>query len=148
MLLRESVFIYGVIVTIIYVSYQYISTQIHQTRCHRKYNCLPPRHIPQVDRILGLDLMILQLRKTARKRLLLSNVSVHNRYGATFTATAMLRKFIVTNDPENIQAVLATKFHDFQLGSRLKFFGPLLGRGIFTSDGHDWSVSHIFHLLL
>ena len=45
----------------------------------------------------------------------------------------------MTVDPKNIQAVLATQFHEFELGqTRRKNFFPLLGNGIFTSDGKGW----------
>jgi hypothetical protein len=41
-----------------------------------------------------------------------------------------------TADPKNIQAMLATQFNDFCLGhTRRDNFMPLLGNGIFTSDG-------------
>jgi len=44
-----------------------------------------------------------------------------------------------TVDPKNVQAVLATQFHDFELGqTRRGNFFPLLGNGIFTNDGKDW----------
>ena len=44
-----------------------------------------------------------------------------------------------TVDPKNIQALLATQFNDFCLGdTRRKNFFPLLGNGIFTSDGKSW----------
>jgi len=47
----------------------------------------------------------------------------------------------VTVDPKNIQAVLATQFHDFSLGqTRRGNFFPLLGNGIFTNDGKAWWV--------
>ena len=46
---------------------------------------------------------------------------------------------IVTTDPKNIQAVLATQFNDFALGEvRRNNFFPLLGNGIFTADGKNW----------
>lgn len=45
----------------------------------------------------------------------------------------------VTTDPKNIQAVLATQFNDFEIGSvRRNNFFPLLGNGIFTADGKNW----------
>ena len=48
----------------------------------------------------------------------------------------------MTNDPKNIQAILATQFHDFEIGQmRIKNFQPLLGTGIFTSDGKQWEHS-------
>jgi len=45
-----------------------------------------------------------------------------------------------TSDPENIRTVLATKFRDFELGPvRRNNFVPVLGHGIFTSEGDDWA---------
>ncbi len=45
----------------------------------------------------------------------------------------------ITADPENIKAMLATQFADFDMGPlRLDQLGPLIGHGIFTSDGKDW----------
>ncbi|KAI0161368.1 cytochrome P450 alkane hydroxylase-like protein [Xylariaceae sp. FL1272] len=47
-----------------------------------------------------------------------------------------------TAEPKNIQAILATQFADFDLGPlRAKTFWPLLGSGIFTSDGDGWKHS-------
>ena len=48
---------------------------------------------------------------------------------------------IITKDPENIKALLATQFNDFSLGRRYDFFKPLLGKGIFTLDGEGWKHS-------
>jgi hypothetical protein len=45
----------------------------------------------------------------------------------------------VTVDPKNVQAMLATQFKDFDLGpSRRNLFGPVIGKGIFTTDGKEW----------
>lgn len=45
----------------------------------------------------------------------------------------------VTNDPKNIQALLATQFKDFEIGPiRRGSFYPLTGDGIFTLDGKGW----------
>ena len=41
-----------------------------------------------------------------------------------------------TVEPANLQAMLATQFKDFAVGSRrYNSFSPLLGHSIFTSDG-------------
>ncbi len=54
----------------------------------------------------------------------------------------------VTADPENIKAMLATQFDDFELGPlRRDQLGPLIGHGIFTSDGKDWYVETLLHHL-
>ena len=53
---------------------------------------------------------------------------------------------VTTAEPENVQAILATKFHDFNLGPlRRDNFHELLGNGIFTADGKAWS--HFRHQL-
>ncbi|KAH7354752.1 cytochrome P450 alkane hydroxylase-like protein [Rhexocercosporidium sp. MPI-PUGE-AT-0058] len=53
---------------------------------------------------------------------------------------------VFTDDPENIQAVLATKFHDYELGpARNDAFHSLLGNGIFTAEREAWA--HYRHQL-
>jgi cytochrome P450 len=49
---------------------------------------------------------------------------------------------ISTVDEKNVQAILATQFPDYDLGSvRRGNFFPLLGNGIFTQDGTLWEHS-------
>lgn len=53
---------------------------------------------------------------------------------------------INTAEPANIQAILASKFHDFDLGpNRHKGFHAMFGDGIFTADGDAWA--HFRHQL-
>jgi hypothetical protein len=51
--------------------------------------------------------------------------------------------FVNTSDPEIVKALLATNFKDFGLGTRRRSMGPLLGQGIFTSDGATWEHSRV-----
>ena len=54
-----------------------------------------------------------------------------NRYVTTFSIRHLGRTHIFTIDPKNIQALLATQFKDFELGSvRRLSLHPLLGTGI------------------
>ncbi|PLB48130.1 putative cytochrome P450 family protein [Aspergillus steynii IBT 23096] len=65
-----------------------------------------------------------------------------NRLVTTFEQVQLGRKSIVTFDPKNVQAVLATQFKDFELGEpRRNALHSLLGSGIFTADGEAWSRS-------
>lgn len=48
---------------------------------------------------------------------------------------------ILTIDPENIKAILATNFKDYALGDRYYQLLPLLGNGIFTLSGDGWKHS-------
>jgi cytochrome P450 len=58
----------------------------------------------------------------------------HRIYGL-FNST-----LVDTAEPENIQAILATKFHDFDLGPfRRENFHDMLGNGIFTAEGEAWA---------
>jgi cytochrome P450 len=47
---------------------------------------------------------------------------------------------VSTSDPENLQAILATRINDYSLGEiRSGNMFELLGHGIFTSDGEAWA---------
>ncbi|KZM22613.1 uncharacterized protein EKO05_0009710 [Ascochyta rabiei] len=57
----------------------------------------------------------------------------------TFYQKVLGTRSAFTVDPKNIQAVLATQFKDFGLGERRNGnFSPLLGQGIFSTDGAEW----------
>ena len=68
-------------------------------------------------------------------------MDIYEELGA---ASTWAQKFLgteslVTVDPKNIQAILATQFNNFAIGDvRRKQFAPLLGNGIFTADGKAW----------
>ncbi|KAL6149689.1 hypothetical protein ACJQWK_02637 [Exserohilum turcicum] len=58
----------------------------------------------------------------------------------TLTQHLLGTKTVFTTDPRNVQAILATQFKDFGLGRvRNATFAPLLGHGIFSSDGEQWA---------
>ena len=71
---------------------------------------------------------------------------IKGRYGivgaTTFTAQLPGQQFIQTAEPENIKAMLATQFKDFELPAiRKGAFAPIFGHGIFTTDGLEWETS-------
>ncbi|KAL6454247.1 CYP52A10 Cytochrome P450 52A10 [Candida maltosa Xu316] len=68
------------------------------------------------------------------------NEAKHPSIG-TFMTRNFGMKLILTKDPENIKAMLATQFNEYTLGQRLNFLAPLLGKGIFTLDGNGWKHS-------
>ncbi|KAH7378645.1 putative cytochrome P450 alkane hydroxylase [Cadophora sp. MPI-SDFR-AT-0126] len=67
--------------------------------------------------------------------------SEFRKNGTTFGRPLMGRNLIMTCEPQNIKALLATQFADFGLGTRYQHLLPLLGDGIFTLDGNGWSHS-------
>jgi hypothetical protein len=121
----------------------YIASSIITNRRHAKqaadWGCqLPKRR--QHYWPLGFDL-VQQLIKADQAQLLPPELEkVQKSMGVdTWIQYVVSSDLIVTDDPQNIKAVLATQFNDFEIGpQRRGSFFPLLGNGIFTSDGKVW----------
>ena len=66
----------------------------------------------------------------------------HRELGNTFKAKMIGRTIIFSVEPRNVQTILALKFKDFELGEyRNRAVRPLLGYGIFSTDGSLWEHS-------
>ena len=66
----------------------------------------------------------------------------YDLYGVdTFQARAIGTLAVFTRHPENIKAMIATQFDDFDIGKRQQVFRPLLGFGIFAAEGQRWKHS-------
>lgn len=106
---------------------------IYQRRHTRAENgCLPPKELPQIDSLLGTDVVIANLRAAKKHGFLQLLKSRHEANGLTFTTNTYFRTTINTCDPMLIQNVLSFQFQDFGMGPlRRKSASPLLGRGIF-----------------
>jgi len=114
--------------------------RVHQFK--RKMGCKPAAQWGQLDPVLGIDQFRI-FKQNALERRVLEGLT--QRYLTTDRHTQTLRlmgrSLVMTCEPENVKAVLATKFHDFGLGSRIGAMGRLLGHGIFTTDGTHWEHS-------
>ena len=67
---------------------------------------------------------------------------ITGRVCETFKFHLLGQELYFTSDPKNIQAMLATKFDDFQLGpARRQNMIASLGDGIFVQDGKPWEHS-------
>jgi cytochrome P450 len=111
----------------------------------KAHGCKPVPAYPHKDPVFGFDLFFegFKLLKTGGY---LSRTQ--ERYGRvnngvnTFTQLILGDRVVVTCEPENIKSILATKFKDFEFPkSRKEAFLPLLGHGIFTTDGKEWEAS-------
>ncbi|RFU24502.1 hypothetical protein B7463_g11835, partial [Scytalidium lignicola] len=102
-------------------------------------SCKPPPVCP--TGFLGIP-GLLQLAQSVKDCTTMELVAnEHDKYTRTFVRPAPGARMLMTCEPENIKAVLATQFSDFGLGHRYEHFYPLLGDGIFTLDGAGWSHS-------
>jgi len=117
----------------------YISSYV-ESRNAERLGCAPPPTLG-TDSFFGQKLLRSVFAKRGRKAYLDSLTRRMNTRGVdTFQFTIFGSKNIVTRDPVNIQALLATRFRDFGMGARKSNFRIALGDGIFTSDGAEWYV--------
>ncbi|OLN96112.1 Cytochrome P450 52A2 [Colletotrichum chlorophyti] len=129
------------------VAYYVVSSYLNHQRLQRfarANGATFPKHV-RSGLPFGID-FVWRLVNTARKEGdILEEVFADNyaRNGTTFSMPGFFGPAeIHTVDSANIQAILATKFQDFDLGSRrIEQFRPLLGNSIFTADGPFWEHS-------
>jgi hypothetical protein len=115
-------------------------TRGSQLRSLAKSNGALPWYIPA----FGIDIIVLTYRAMRQKRFLqhwrhyLLDAHAHT------VALTLWRGVTVylTDDPENIKAMLATNFDDWSLGKeRIAQLSSYLGHGIFTTEGAAWKHS-------
>lgn len=109
----------------------------------RAHGCKPEYKLPQPDRFIGLGLYRIRQKALLDRKVIQVARERYSEHGPTFSSVLLGLKLYNTIDPENVKAILATNFNDFGLGARLHTFGPLLGKGIFTSDGAAWENSRV-----
>ncbi|KAF2121809.1 cytochrome P450 52A12 [Lophiotrema nucula] len=133
--------------TIYFITSAVLNEQRHRRR-ERQLGCKRPALIKSWDGI-GIENIqkLLKSDKECRMPQYLKERTeeVSEREGkrlSTFYQNLLGSGAIFTVDPKNIQTVLATQFKDFGLGEvRNKNFYPLLGWGIFSTDGKQWEHS-------
>ncbi|KAH8816184.1 cytochrome P450 [Xylogone sp. PMI_703] len=128
------------ILAIVYLSSK-VTKYLEARRFKKAHGCKPCRQLPQSERIIGWGLYRTQLRAVKNRIILKTALGRFRDVGDTWSAVVFGRHFINTMDPENIKTILATNFEDWGLGKRIDSFGPLLGEGIFTTDGKQWEHS-------
>ncbi|KAH7401428.1 cytochrome P450 52A12 [Pyrenochaeta sp. MPI-SDFR-AT-0127] len=127
-----------------------IVASILESRRHaaaaRKLSCEPAYPLPSLDP-LGIHNILRVVKADKEQRVpqffQLRLDEIRDREGRFITT---IYQFLLgtggffTVEPKNIQAILATQFKDFGLGeTRNKNFSPLLGQGIFSTDGEQWA---------
>jgi hypothetical protein len=120
-----------------------LSSAITAARFKRAHGCQPARQLPQRERLVGWAFYREQVFHVKNKSFLAAVKRRYDENGLTWSTRMLGTTFINTIDPENIKTILATRFADYGLGQRLQDFGPLLGKGIFTSDGAAWEHSRV-----
>jgi cytochrome P450 len=109
----------------------------------REKGCLPAPWVPSWDRIYGLDLFLKNIGHLKNHTLLeKTNRRFQETKFRTFQLVVLGRHLHQTIEPENLKTIQAIDFKKWSLGERRKTaFHPLLGEGIFTTDGAAWQHS-------
>lgn len=130
---------------ILYKIVAYILTELHYRKEAKRLGCEPPYRFKLLDvqgirnvmRIIAAD------KKSAVPQYIKNRVdnacAEEGKTITTFGMKVLGSPSVFTTDPKNVQAILATQFKDFGLGKRRNGnFSPLLGYGIFSTDGAEW----------
>ncbi|KAF2019698.1 cytochrome P450 [Aaosphaeria arxii CBS 175.79] len=129
-----------------YVVYTQIMLYLARKRMMKDHGCKPCKAIYNKDPIFGLDVLRSNTKNAKEHKILERNLErLHELDCKTFRSRLVNQPIIVTVEPENIKTVLSLKFKDYSIGHRGQAFTPLLGHGIFTTDGDRWANSR--HLL-
>ncbi|ORY11838.1 cytochrome P450 52A11 [Clohesyomyces aquaticus] len=92
----------------------------------------------------GLDMLYTAIKHMLADKNYEQWLKMFGTYGnGGYTVEASLgERVILTAEPDNVKAILATQFKDFGKGEKFrKEWHPFLGNGIFTTDGELWHSS-------
>jgi cytochrome P450 len=105
----------------------------------------PWKYLLLLTSVLGFDIIKTQLDATINHKNLEMWRGLFSKVpSACYTAESNIvgKRLIVTSDPENIKAILASQFADFGKGEPFhKEWSEFLGDSIFTTDGDRWHAS-------
>jgi cytochrome P450 len=123
------------------VAYRRVRLNLKRRQYQLKHGCQPPPSFRWVNSLFGLA-QYSGRRKAAKENRLLKFASGNfQTLGPTWRSNVFGQEVILTIQPENIKTILSLRFKEYGLGNREHTLGPLLGRGIFTSDGESWAHS-------
>ena len=108
----------------------------------RKNGCSTLSKYPHKDPVLGLDLFFDVFQNIKQGNTIIPEMRRFNDYGKTYQAKSWGSIIIFTMDSENMQTMFTSAFDNFGVSSlRYGPSVPLLGHGIFTTDGPQWEHS-------
>ncbi|EXJ89597.1 hypothetical protein A1O3_02664 [Capronia epimyces CBS 606.96] len=124
---------------VVFAAINALRSSRHRARISQQLGCqAAPMHHHNLP--LGADTVVRLIQAGNQHKIPQEVVKLYEETGhPTYMQRLLGSTIIVTHDPKNIQAMLATQFHDFELGAcRRNIFSPMLGIGIFTADGKTW----------
>ncbi|KAL8804631.1 MAG: hypothetical protein Q9182_002439 [Xanthomendoza sp. 2 TL-2023] len=130
----------------VYYAHWQLTTGAHRRRLIKEHGCKPIKNTRELnswkDLPFGWTQLVANLQAAKQRNLLDYIRGRFLRNGCTYHFKLGFVNMVFTVEPQNIKAMLATHFKDWNLPDRRKeAFQPLLGAGIFTTDGAAWQHS-------
>ncbi|KAI9751505.1 MAG: hypothetical protein M4579_006041 [Chaenotheca gracillima] len=129
---------------VLVLSYYFLEASrnhLTQGRFMREYGCQLPVKYPHKDPFFGFDIFLENFKSLKQKTFLSCTWKRYQRMDRSTYRSIMLGEWVInTIEPENVKAMISTKFEDFDIGwRRRQAFSQLLGNnGIFLADGPQW----------
>jgi cytochrome P450 len=130
----------------VYYFHWQLTVGANRRRMIKENGCKPIKHHPGLnslaERLFSTRVVRENIKSFKEHKLLEAAYNRFQKYGNTFEGNLLSTKAIHTIEPDILKTMLATKFKDWNLPDRRKSaFFPLLGHGIFTTDGAAWQHS-------
>ena len=131
---------------VVYYIYWQLTVGARRRRIIRENGCKPVKKNPEYNswtqELFGTKLFLDDFRAFRAHKLLETSQARFRRHGNTIKLNILGTTIYATIEPENLKTIMATKFKDWNLPDQRKScFVPLLGHGIFTTDGAAWHNS-------
>ncbi|KAL8813860.1 MAG: hypothetical protein Q9223_006877 [Gallowayella weberi] len=145
--LNASQILVGALVCyLIYYAHWQLTIGAHRRRLIKEHGCKPIKNTTELnswkDLPFGWTQLVVNIKTTKQRKLLECSKGRFLRNGNTHHFKLAFVDMVFTVEPQNVKAMLATHFKDWNLADRRKdAFEPLLGAGIFTTDGAAWQHS-------
>ena len=141
-----QVFLGSLVIYALYYIYWELTIGVSRRALIKEHGCKPIKHSPELnsfpDNIIGIKSLTENIKAVKEHRLMAYNRARFLRNGNNTRMRFIFTDLIQTIEPENIKTMLAIDFKKWGLGDRRKnAFVPLLGHGIFTTDGAAWQNS-------
>ena len=141
-----QVFAVALLFCIIYYAHWEFTVGSSRRALIRKHGCKPIKDTPKYNsfphNIFSLKVMKESVAAFEQLKLLETVQGRYTRHGSTLHLKVLFKDLFQTIEVENIKSMLATNFKDWSLPNRRKMsVTPLLGDGIFTTDGAAWQHS-------
>lgn len=112
----------------------------------KKHGCKPMKEFPELNafprNIVDIKTVRGNIKAAKEHRLMTHNRARFLKNGNNMRIRFFFTDLVQSIEPENIKTILALDFKKWGLGNRRKdAFVPLLGHGIFTTDGTAWHNS-------